>query len=99
MSRTRLASSRHAILAVRENSPEVRARICERLAWFGLQLDTSRNLATVGADARITDETSRFQAWVVAVDEATLMADAVGRLIHPGAARSFSPSIAAAPSP
>lgn len=60
-----------------ENSPEVRARICERLAWFGLHLDASRNLATVGKDGRITDETSRLQGWVVAVDEAALMADTV----------------------
>ncbi|MBE0541801.1 MAG: acetate/propionate family kinase [Verrucomicrobia bacterium] len=58
-----------------ENSPDIRARICERLAWFGLHLDASRNLATLGADARITDETSRLQAWVVAVDESMLVAE------------------------
>lgn len=59
-----------------ENSPEVRARICERLGWFGVRLDASRNLDTTpGAEARITDDTSRLQAWVVAVDEAALMAE------------------------
>ena len=65
-----------------ENSPEVRARICERLAWFGLHLDASRNLATPGADARITDDTSRLQAWVVAVDESVLVAEQTAMAIE-----------------
>ncbi|MCI0541349.1 MAG: acetate/propionate family kinase [Verrucomicrobiales bacterium] len=65
-----------------ENSPEVRARICERLAWFGLRLDAARNDATVGREARITDDAARLQAWVVAVDEAALMAETVGRQVN-----------------
>lgn len=58
-----------------ENSPEVRARICERLTWFGMHLDAAKNLAAVGREARITNDTSRLQAWVVAVDESVLVAE------------------------
>jgi len=58
-----------------ENSPEIRARICERLTWFGLHLDAAKNAATVGNEARITDDTSRLQAWGVAVDESVLVAE------------------------
>ncbi|MBL9168821.1 MAG: acetate/propionate family kinase [Verrucomicrobiales bacterium] len=65
-----------------ENSPEVRARICERLPWFGLRLDASRNLATLAADARISDDTSRLQAWVVAVDESVLVAGQTAAVIE-----------------
>lgn len=65
-----------------ENSPEVRARICERLAWFGLHLDAARNFATVGTEARITDDASRLQAWVVAVDEAILVAGQTAAVIE-----------------
>jgi len=65
-----------------ENSPEVRARICERLAWFGLHLDASRNLATLGTDARISDDASRLQAWVVTVDESVLVAGQTAAVIE-----------------
>jgi len=58
-----------------ENSPPIRARICERLGWFGLHLDAAKNAAAVGMEARITNDTSRLQAWVVAVDESVLVAE------------------------
>jgi len=58
-----------------ENSPEVRARICERLEWFGLRLDAVKNKATVGTETCITDDTSRLPAWVVTVDESVLVAE------------------------
>jgi len=58
-----------------ENNPPIRARICERLAWFGLHLDAAKNAAAVGMEARITDDTGRLQAWVVAVDESVLVAE------------------------
>jgi len=65
-----------------ENSPPIRARICERLEWFGLRLDAAKNLAAVGAEARITDETSRLQAWVVGVDESVLVAEQTALVIE-----------------
>ncbi len=67
-----------------ENSPAIRARICERLAWFGLRLDAARNNAAVGREARITDDAARLQSWVVAVDEAALVAEKTVAAISPG---------------
>ena len=58
-----------------ENQPRVRARICERLEWFGLRLDAAKNLVAVGTDACLTDDTARLQAWVVVVDESVLVAE------------------------
>jgi len=58
-----------------ENSPPIRARICERLAWFGLHLDAAKNAAAAGMEARITNDTGRLQAWVVGVDESVLVAE------------------------
>jgi len=73
-----------------ENSPEIRARICERLEWFGLHVDAAKNLAAVGTEARITNDTSRLHAWVVAVDESVLVAEqTAGCLKFPGTGDSF----------
>ena len=65
-----------------ENSPEIRARICARLAWFGLLLDAAQNVASVGTEACLTVETSRLQAWVVAVDESVLVAEQTAAAIE-----------------
>jgi acetate kinase len=35
-----------------ENSPEIRAQICEGMEWAGLKLDASRNQQTVARKAR-----------------------------------------------
>lgn len=69
-----------------EQSPVVRARICERLGWLGLRLDPARNAAAAGREGRISDGTSRLQAWVVAVDEARLVAEQTAALIKPATA-------------
>lgn len=57
-----------------ENSPDVRARICEGLEWFGLKLDKSKNEQTVGREERITTEDSRLHAFVIPTDEELLIA-------------------------
>ena len=64
-----------------ENSPPIRARICARLAWFGLHLDAAKNAAAVGMEDRITDDTSRLHGWVVAVDESVLVAEQTALVI------------------
>ena len=64
-----------------ENSPPIRARICARLAWFGLHLDAAKNAAAAGMEARITDDTSRLHGWVVAVDESVLVAEQTALVI------------------
>lgn len=67
----------HAVVfggGIGENSPAIRARICEKRGWFGLRLDDARNEAAVGHEACITDNAARLHAWVVAVNEASLVA-------------------------
>ena len=43
-----------------ENSPEIRARICEGMEWAGLKIDATKNQATIGA--RKPDQLRRFEA-------------------------------------
>jgi len=54
-----------------ENSPEIRARVCWRLGWMGLDFDPEANVA--GA-ARISRPGSRVSAWVVPTDEELMIA-------------------------
>jgi acetate kinase len=54
-----------------ENSPEIRARVCWRLGWLGLDFDPEANVA--GA-ARITRPGSRVSAWVVPTNEELMIA-------------------------
>lgn len=64
-----------------ENRPRIRQRICEGLDWFGLTLDPARNQSATGAEGRISRDDARVQAWVVPVDEATLMAEAAAECL------------------
>jgi acetate kinase len=57
-----------------ENSPVIRARICEGLEWAGLNLDDSRNEQTVGLEGQISTESSRLHAFVIPTDEELLIA-------------------------
>jgi acetate kinase len=56
-----------------ENSPEIRARICEGMEWAGIQLDATRN-QTRGKPAEIGVEGSKVSAWVIPTDEELLIA-------------------------
>ena len=57
-----------------ENSPEIRARICQGLEWAGLRLDDSRNRQTVGLEGQISTPDSRLHAFVIPTDEELLIA-------------------------
>jgi acetate kinase len=58
-----------------ENSPEVRARICEGLEWAGVKVDADRNQQTVrGKQAEIGAEGSKLPVWVIPTDEELLIA-------------------------
>jgi len=57
-----------------ENSPDVRARICEGLEWFGLKLDPERNARALGKELRISTDDSRLHAFVIPTDEELLIA-------------------------
>lgn len=57
-----------------ENSPDVRARICDGLEWFGLKLDKIKNEQAISQEARITVDDSRLHAFVIPTDEELLIA-------------------------
>jgi acetate kinase len=57
-----------------ENAAVVRARIAEGLGWAGLSLDAQANADAVGREARISSAGSAIEAWVIAVDEARVLA-------------------------
>lgn len=54
-----------------EHAPAIRARICEQLAWLGLELDPAENTA---ASERISTPGSTVSAWVIATDEERTLA-------------------------
>lgn len=57
-----------------ENSPRVRAKICEGMEWCGLKLDHVRNAAAVGVEDRITSDDAVLHSYVIPVDEEMLIA-------------------------
>jgi acetate kinase len=58
-----------------ENSPEIRAQICEGLQWLGLELDPERNSAHVDCrEGMISRDGSRLAAYVIPTDEELLIA-------------------------
>ena len=65
-----------------ENSPEIRARVIDGMAWAGLELDPAANAATSGgAEGRISRAESRLAAWVIPTDEELLVARDTVRLV------------------
>jgi len=64
-----------------ENSPEIRARICEGLEWAGLSLDDGKNNEAVGREGLISREGSRLAAYVIPTDEELLIARDTARCI------------------
>lgn len=57
-----------------ENSPDIRARICDGLQWAGLHLDHSRNKGFVGSEGKISTNDSHLHAFVIPTDEELLIA-------------------------
>jgi acetate kinase len=55
-----------------ENSPDIRARICARAAWLGVQLDEAANQA---GGPRISTKDARVSAWVIPTDEERMIAE------------------------
>jgi acetate kinase len=76
-----------------EHAPEVRAEICAGMEWCGLVLDAGRNAETVGREARIGADGSPIGAYVIPVDEASIIArDTVDRLRHNVQGDPFRPA-------
>lgn len=58
-----------------ENSPEVRAMICDGLQWMGLKLDPERNdRCKNGCEGLISTDDSRLTAYTIPTDEELLIA-------------------------
>ena len=58
-----------------ENSPEVRARICDGLQWIGIELNEEVNRShTGGREGLISSEGSRPSVYVIPTDEELLIA-------------------------
>ena len=57
-----------------ENSPLVRAKICEGMEWCGLRLDSGRNEAVMGNEGQISSDGARIHAYVIPTDEEIVIA-------------------------
>ncbi len=66
-----------------ENSPDVRARICCGLEWFGIVIEHGRNNTAVGTEALITEDTATAQVYVIPVDEEVVIAQDSIRCLKP----------------
>ena len=64
-----------------ENSPEIRARICESLEWAGLKIDAARNQQTVGREDLLSTEDSKLLAYAIPTNEELLIARDTVRVI------------------
>jgi acetate kinase len=65
-----------------ENSPEIRARVMEGLAWAGATLDADANAGmSGGAEGRISGDDSSVHTWVIPTDEELLIARDTARLV------------------
>jgi acetate kinase len=64
-----------------ENSPEVRARICAGMEWCGLRLDPGLNQSRVGTEGPISPPTAKLPAYVIPVDEESVIARETERLV------------------
>lgn len=64
-----------------ENSPDIRARVCQGLEWAGLKIDSRRNEQTVGREGPITTDDSSLLAYAIPTDEELLIARDTVRVI------------------
>jgi acetate kinase len=64
-----------------ENSPEVRARICEGMEWAGLKIDDNQNREMTGKEGVISTEDSKLLAYAIPTNEELLIARDTVRVI------------------
>jgi acetate kinase len=65
-----------------ENAPLVRARICERLDFLGVEINKARNMEGAGV---ISTDASRVTVRVIRTDEELMIARSVCRILRLGA--------------
>ena len=63
-----------------ENQPQIRAMVCERLAWLGLEIDARANERNA---ERTSNGSSRIAVFVIATDEEQVIADEVLSVLKP----------------
>jgi acetate kinase len=66
-----------------ENSPTLRARICDGLGFLGIEIDPDRN---AGKEGLISREGARVKVRVIPTDEEIVIAKSTARLLKLGAA-------------
>ena len=79
---------------VGENQPQIRAAVCEQLAWPGVGIDAAANARN---DAKISTASSRVAAFVIPTDEQWVIADEahdVLKLVHDRALIDLAGSLA-----
>jgi acetate kinase len=57
-----------------ENAPSVRSRILSGMDWCGLSINEKRNASAVAAEGCISADDSNIKAYVIPVDEASIIA-------------------------
>lgn len=60
-----------------ENSPRIRAQVCEGLGWLGVKLDGRANQSAIGATRISTGKTA---VWVLPTDEESIIAQSVAAI-------------------
>jgi acetate kinase len=66
-----------------ENSPSIRARICDGLRWMGVSVNAERNdTLRDGAGGRFDQEGGRLELWVIPTDEELLIARDTCRVVE-----------------
>ena len=64
-----------------ENSPEIRAHICDEMEWAGLKIDAAKNQQTVAREGLISTDDSKLAAYAIPTDEELLIARDTVRVI------------------
>jgi acetate kinase len=64
-----------------ENSPTIRARICNGMEWLGLSVAPLRNAGLPGNEGQIHAEDGRVAVWVIPTDEELLIARDTWRVV------------------
>ncbi len=75
-----------------ENSPLVRAKICEGMEWCGLWLDSHRNEALVGVEGQISTNAARIHAYVIPTDEELVIARETVSVVENGSGKKGTQS-------
>ena len=68
---------------VGENAPLIRKYILDALKWCGVKPDEQANTGLVGKEGKISRESSSIEAWVISVDEATILAREAAAVLQP----------------